>query len=257
MTHLPEEILSAHIDGEPLDPSAAAHVEECDTCRQRLDQFRHVSATVGAPVHPPAAHLREAAVAIALDEATASGGNIRSIRERRESAKSATRRMNAFSAAAALVVALGVGGWLLSQVGNESRNDPGTTTNALQDSAGGSESADAGASAFATDDGTTSASKSGFLNIGDIGEFSDVAAVSARYREWLAKPEEERGANATVLAHGEAPCTDPPNQPTGWMASLTFNGEAAWARVLFVTPESSRLEVLRQTDCGLLASQAI
>src|SRR5262245_39126725 len=115
MTHLSDELLSAHIDGDELWSPDAAHLDECDECRGRLDALRGAASAVATPVTPPAGHVREAAVTAAL---SASTPRVRPI----TSARRQPRRMNSLSAAAALIVALGVGGWAISQTGRGSDN---------------------------------------------------------------------------------------------------------------------------------------
>src|SRR5689334_19405209 len=114
MTHPSDEFLSALMDGEELPSDAAAHVDGCPECQERLVAFREVVAVVAAPVVMPAAHVREAAVSAALVETTGAVPALRRLVTRRDraTASSATRRMSTLSAAAALVVALGVGGWV-------------------------------------------------------------------------------------------------------------------------------------------------
>lgn len=64
MSHLDDEALSAHLDGE--DAGADGHFAECEACRTRLEAFRAVAAAVRAPVEPPGAARRDAAVAAAV-----------------------------------------------------------------------------------------------------------------------------------------------------------------------------------------------
>src|SRR5207253_10109686 len=99
MTHLSDELLSAHIDGDELWSPDATHLETCDECRTRLDALRGVVAAVAAPLTPPAAHVREAAVAAAMVETSGAAPNVRRLVTRRERAtQSATaRRMRGLS----------------------------------------------------------------------------------------------------------------------------------------------------------------
>ena len=70
MTHpLDDDALSAHLDGEG-DAATAAHLEECATCRARLEQLRAAADAIASPVPPVDERDRRRAVATAL----ASGG---------------------------------------------------------------------------------------------------------------------------------------------------------------------------------------
>jgi hypothetical protein len=258
MTHLSDELLSAHIDGDDLWSPDAAHLETCDECRFRLEALRGVVAAVRTPPAAPAAHLRDAAVAAAMVETTGVGPNIRRLVTRRDRAvqSGVARRMSAASAAAALLVALGVGGWAISQVGKSSGRDASTTANALRTESATAADAASGAKAApsaATEESADSIG--GWYEAGDIGAYNDAGEVAARYRAWAERPEEERFADGTIVTTD--PCPNPPNQPTFWHASLTYDGEPAYARMLFVTPEQSLLQVLRRANCEVVASQTL
>lgn len=64
--HLDDETISAALDGEPIDAAAQAHLDGCAVCRARLDVFSRVAAAVAAPVAPPDADARDAAIAAAV-----------------------------------------------------------------------------------------------------------------------------------------------------------------------------------------------
>ena len=242
MNHLPDETLSALVDHEVVPGVDVAHVDECVTCRTRLDSLRRVATAVAEPVALPAAHVREAAVASALVETTGAAGAVRRLttarRARAKAAAGSARRVNAASAVAALLVALGVGGWLLSQVGGNS--DPHATTAGVL-----------GTTRLAVS--TTSVAPT-FYDAGNIGEFSQMAAVIARFHDdsTSAHPSTRSEAGDTT-----APCPIPPDRAVVWHASLTYNGVAADARVLTASPSDRILEIRAQADCALVASQAI
>jgi negative regulator of sigma E activity len=63
--HLDETALSAMIDGE-ADRQQAAHVASCTECLDRLARWEAARALVSAPVTPPEAEVRQAAIAAAL-----------------------------------------------------------------------------------------------------------------------------------------------------------------------------------------------
>ena len=63
--HPDTEALSAFLDGEA--PEVDTHVAGCAECRGQLDALARVRSAVAAPVLPPAASTRDAAIAAALD----------------------------------------------------------------------------------------------------------------------------------------------------------------------------------------------
>lgn len=87
--HLDDELLSAHLDGDPVE--GAEHLDDCPGCRARLDALRGAAAAVGAALPPPSDERREQAVAAAL------AGRVSSLDARR-------RRFTVLAAAAAAVV---------------------------------------------------------------------------------------------------------------------------------------------------------
>jgi hypothetical protein len=46
-----EELLSFALDGEPLSEPKRAHLDQCDTCQQRLARYKHVNSTLLAQVY--------------------------------------------------------------------------------------------------------------------------------------------------------------------------------------------------------------
>lgn len=63
--HLDDGVTSAVLDGEAT-PDEVAHLETCVTCTARLAALRDAALLVGAPVPPPDAARRDAAIAAAL-----------------------------------------------------------------------------------------------------------------------------------------------------------------------------------------------
>jgi hypothetical protein len=212
--------------------------------------------------------LREAAVASALVETTGAGGAVRRMatarRTRARAAVGPTRRMSALSAAAALVVALGVGGWLLSQ--SRGTADRASTSNGANLAAGQpvTKSANPGPEKTTEDaigqtdpkrnasDQNLSAASSGIYNAGDIGDYRDTAPILERYRQYAAGVPAEEGSYLTA-----SPCPKPDDRDVVWHAELTFNGIEAYARILMKDQSDQVLEVLSRADCSLVASQAI
>jgi len=66
--HPDTEALSAFLDGEA--PEVESHVAACGECRRRLDALAHARAAVAAPVPPPDARRKDAAIAAAVRGAT-------------------------------------------------------------------------------------------------------------------------------------------------------------------------------------------
>ncbi len=265
MMHVPDELLSAMLDNEAGPDEDAAHVDACPECRARLDALRHVAAVVGAPMPTPAAHLREAAVAAALVETGGAAATIRRLvtRSHRDAATRSAgpaRRMSTASAAAALLVALGVGGWVLGQVGTDSGSDGTTTALRGSESLQQTDSATAAdADAFAVDGaaGTGAAGSIGVAapyNAGELGDFNAMEPLAAAAQRDLNQPDDVKAQHSAVDETDNCPMP-----PSGylWTASVTYNGVAAVAHVRVVTESEWILEVLARTDCELLASQAI
>lgn len=167
--HADFDALSAYVDGEA--PEWADHVEGCPRCRATAAELRALSATVGAPVEPPPAAQRDAAIAAALGvvevEAGAGAGPAVAAPRRIEQQRLARRRWSpgswALPAVAAVVVALlGLSGVILAA--NRSTDENATTFAgpALDSKA---ESSVAGAPG---------------APVGDLGDVPDAATLRAR-----------------------------------------------------------------------------
>jgi hypothetical protein len=266
-THPPDETLSALLDHEPVDTLDAAHVEECSACRDRLHALRDVSNALGEPIAAPA-HVRDAAVAAALVETSGTSGAVRRLtmarRTRAKAAANSGRRMSAVSAAAALVVALGVGAWLVSQAGGKA--DKTTGTNSASALAGGNTTNDLDLGGLRPASGGTGAGATGGSNAaadsavtpmgyqaGELGEFSDIDDLAAVAKRDLAQSDEVK---AQHVAFG-SPCPLPPASEQLWTAHITYQGQdaSAWVR----TTESGRLlEILDvHSACAVVESRAI
>lgn len=255
MAHPDDELLSALLDGE-APPGDVAHVDGCGDCQARLGDLRFVSQTLVASVPMPPGHLREASLAVALRAAD-------------EPARVPTlpaRRLNALSAAAVLVVALAVGGLLITQLG---RNDPSTTRTddasvaaglgtsaapgerALDDAVSGSAGGAAESSDAAGSDAATLAAPAAAGS--DIGSYDDIDAVSQRSTADLAGRDAK---TASTVAFESLPC--PPetsDEPVIWHATLTFKGTPAVATVRSRSGTTRVTEIRARSGCGLLATQ--
>ena len=263
MTHADDEFLSALLDEEPA-PGDAAHVEHCDVCQSRMSALRHASNAMASPVIPPSPHLREAALAAALQAADeplrvaalqSVGKPVPMRSARRKAARG--QRMNSLSAAAALVVALAVGGWAISQIGTDSDNlSPNTALESgVADSAGaatptaglGAENATSGDNTFAA-----GGSEAAPYDAGELGEINDVALVVQRARTDLGQSAESQ---AEKRMREPSPCPyDEPNVAV-WQATLTYNGVAAVAHLVRGADDKEFIQILRRADCSLIATQ--
>jgi hypothetical protein len=96
ISHLDDEQVSAAVDGE-ASPDELAHLEGCETCRSRVEEFRGVARAVGASVTADTA-LREAAIAAAMAPV---GAKVATSRRR-------PARLAWLAAAAALVLGVAV-----------------------------------------------------------------------------------------------------------------------------------------------------
>lgn len=95
--HLDDDTISAALDGDAIGDASRVHLDECATCRARLDAFRRVATTVGTPVPPPSAVARDAAIAAALAASIAGG---------RDTVEPRRRNVGPWLAAAAVILAL-------------------------------------------------------------------------------------------------------------------------------------------------------
>lgn len=249
MAHADDELLSALLDTE-ADPGEAAHVDTCEQCQARLATLRGASEAVATPVAPVPGHIREAAVSIAVRGVT-------EVRPRRPVA--AQRRMSALSAAAALVVAVAVGGWAISQIGSGSgdKSNSNTALSSAADSATKSATPTGGLGAENSVLGGTAAGTTSLTmaappyDAGDIGAIDTVPLVSQRANADLSQPPAAIAAKSTGAA---SPCPYAEGTPI-WQATLTYNGEAAVAHLVKVDDSKQVMQILRQADCGLIASQ--
>lgn len=233
MNHVDDEVLSALLDGEA--PSGdAAHVDGCETCSERLAGLRRVSTAVAAPVVLPAAHVREAAVSIALDSAST-----------RPAVRTYIQRWNGLSAAAALLVALAVGGLLIAQLGRGGNDE---TRNAQDRVAADTGVAAGGGFSNESSLGASSDAATGPYQAGDLGSVTDVEALYTRATMDLGQPPK------AAMTMAVSACPVEIAGQVLWQATLNYNGTPAVAH-LVETPEGRVMQVLRQSDCAVLVSQ--
>ncbi len=247
MAHADDELLSAMLDAE-ADPGEVAHVDTCEQCQARLATLRGASEAAATPVAPVPGHIREAAVSMAVRGVT-------EVRPRRPVA--AQRRMSALSAAAALVVAVAVGGWAISQIGSGAGDNTNSNTalSSAADSAAKSATPTGGLGAEnsalgAADAGTTMMAAPPY-DAGDIGAIDTVPLVSQRASADLSQPPAAIAAKSTGAA---SPCPYAEGTPI-WQATLTYNGEAAVAHLVKVDGGKQLMQILRRADCAVIASQ--
>jgi len=256
MSHTPDdEVLSAMLDGEAA-AADIAHVEGCDACQARLNILRVASEAVQARIALPPPHVREAAVARAM-QSTAVRGD----------APGPVRRLNALSAAAVLVVALAVGGLAITQIGRgqrAERNDLATAGAASDQltqpqlntkSLAPPGNAPSNASAGTTDAAETFAMQANDYDAGDIGRFRDINAIVSRAQGDLTKPADEQAVNKT---HGATTtCPLPEDSTVLWEASLYYLDAPVTAIVRTAAKDRWVLELRSRdsSDCAVLASR--
>ena len=252
--HPDDEALSAHLD-DP-EPRLRVHLDGCATCTARLEELQRVRTLLGAPVPPPPARLREAAIARALD----AGGHGAGSRRR------AGTWAGGIAAATLLVLGAAFG---LSQLSNRDGNQLATT--GAKVSAPASEAGDqAGTSA-----GPATATE--VSELGDLGALTDTAALRALVQPTLAQldagapPAAERAApdanqqfrsgakQATVRRCADAArALDPANLRPAAAGIATWQGTPAEVFVYAVEgrPGAARVYVLARSDCRVLEFQS-
>lgn len=242
MTHVPDdELLSAVLDAE-ASAAEIAHVHECAACQQRLEQLRGAVTAVAAPVTPVAEAVRDAAIAAALNRDTLV---VKSSRSRPRA-----RRGSWLSAAAVLVVALGVGALALSQIGRNGtntldsdtalRNDKASESAVAADRAAGGEGSAAGTQLFSAAPGE------------DLGQVDDISVVSRRSTNDITARDPEFATRTTMAP----PCPPEGTDPVLWQATLNYRGTDAVATVRSRGTGTARItEIRARADCALLASQ--
>jgi cytoskeletal protein RodZ len=251
MSHPDDELLSALLDGEA--PSGdVAHADGCAQCQSRLSELRRATLVTASVVLPPA-HVREAAVATAirtLDEAPRQ--------------TSGARRLPPVAAAAVLLVALAVGGLLISQLGRDAspardtksaslaQGLVSTTARAQERSAPAADSAATLATPSNMSGAATAGGPTGPYDAGELGTVSAIDEIVKRAAADLDQPASVQAEHAMTDA---SLCpAEPDAGATLWQATLTFQGEAAVARA--VEAQTGRvMRILRRADCSLLASR--
>jgi hypothetical protein len=248
--HPDDEALSAQLDRE--EPQLREHIAECATCRSRLAEFARVRAAIGAPLPPPPAWQRDAAVARALD-AAAKGVGPRG-------------RAGAWAAgiAAALLVVLG-SAFALSQLSSDRTK--------LQATSGAAKAQDRAANEGAPVPAVPS--------LGDLGELKGSAALRAALQPSVAEfalravagqpapsaaeKQDKQSADsptttttATSVCAGAARALDPANGRPAAVATATWQGTPAEVLVYAVDgrPGAARVYVLARADCHVLEFQS-
>lgn len=256
MSHPDDEVLSALLDGE-APPGDVAHVDGCGDCQARVAELRFAAESVARSVPIPPGHLREASLAVALRAADQPVRTMPTLR----------RFNSGLSAAAVLVVALAVGGLLITQLGRDGGSATNTqngnasmaaglATTVAGDRKAASESVSGGsADDFADSGATLSApadSAMSSASVTDLGDVNDIDAVSKRSSDDLAG----RDASGATLAPDTLACPpDAADEAVLWHATLTYKGTAAVATVRQHSAKTRITEIRAREGCSLLASQ--
>ena len=246
MAHAPDEFLSAMLDGEPA-PGDAAHVAECDVCQSRLADLRGAAVAVGAPVPAPPDHIREAAMREALlvadDKANASGPLLPFRRTSKRPSPTRSRRTSPLSAAAALLVAVLVGGFALSQIGHGGGNARVNETAAATSPSPNADTANAL--------GGSSKAAIAPHDAADVGAVDDINALITRANTDLTGT---NAAGALTASASSPPCAYDGGDTLLWQATLTYQGRAAVAHYV-KRGDTQVMQILAAADCSLIASQ--
>lgn len=253
MSHPDDELLSALLDGE-APPGDVAHVDGCEQCSQRVGELRYATQVVAATVPVPPGHLREASLAVAL----------RTLDE--PVRRLPVRRFNGLSAAAVLLVALAVGGLLVTQLGRAGTDrtaDDASVAAGLGTSGG---AADRSSSEAALSSGDAAAGGSNDMSLSapaestfaaaaptDLGAVDDIAVVSQRSTDDLAG--RDATTEATIATDTLVCPPDAANEPVIWQATLTYEGTPAVATVRTHSASTRITEIRARSGCAVLATQ--
>jgi hypothetical protein len=252
--HADDERLSAYIDGQ--EPQLRPHLDGCPRCRARVAELRRVRDAVAAPLPPPPAADREAAIAAAIG-GRGSGATPRG--------RQPVRWVAGAAAAALVLVGAAVG---LSQLSSGQRTKQyatsGTPANAQA------------SKAEAQTDGQNLAAHD---QLGDLGAINDSAALRAAVQPTVARFDTAGGAaqqpapssanstnasralgDAKVAAgcDAAAKALDPANVTPAASGTVTWQGTPAVVLVYDVAGRqgTARVYVLARDGCRLLEFQS-
>ena len=248
--HPDDEALSAHLDGEDLQPRD--HLDGCDACAARLGELRRARDALAAPVPPPPAWQRDAAVARALV----------AVGQREGSRRKLGPWAGGIAAALLLVLGAAVG---LAQLSNRGGGD---TASSRATKAAGS---------AAVSGGPTPTTSGAASDLGDLGALPDTAALRAVIQPTLqqlttgaakaapaapaAAPPSAAGDRTLAQARGcvgAARALDPANVSPTAAGIATWQGTPAEVLVYALAgrPGAARVYVLARADCRVLEFQS-
>jgi len=248
--HADDETLSAHLDGE--EPELRDHLESCAACTARLTELRRARAAIAAPVTPPPAWQRDAAITRALD------ADRRGARQRRGAW--------AGGIAAAILLVLGAA-FGLTLLSNGERH-----TVALK-------AARPSGRAAPTENAAAPPRTIAVAELGDLGTIADSAALRAVVQpavtqfasaakaaapapETTARSDAQlqagRATSSSLRCLNAARALDPANVSPAAAGTATWQGTRAEVLVYAVAgrPGAARVYVLAQGGCRVLEFQS-
>jgi hypothetical protein len=259
--HPDDEALSAYLDDE--EPLLRDHIEGCEACRDRLDQFREVRDAIAAPIDRVPGWQRDAAITGAL---SATAGRPAEPWHRGVAAR-------ATGVAAALLVVIGAA-LALTQLADSDRNGAESTT------AAGQTAADAGKGGAAERATTLAPGTVG--DLGDLGELDNSAALRAIVEPKTAAlaqaggmragqefapaapPAQGNSQDAAALERevldcaGKTQALDPENIGPTYAGTATWQGTPAGVLVYAVQGQADAVHVyvVARSDCRVLEFQS-
>jgi hypothetical protein len=251
----PDELASAHLDGE-TSPEEAARVDADPDLRDRVEELRDVQAAVRAPVTTDASR-REAAITAALaafaeDEAPtpAVRGTVTPLAPRRSPSPRAAQVLRV--AAIVLLVALLIPVALsLGDGGSDDEASFDSTGAAI--SGGDDRASESGGEAAPEEDAGLGAAPSGAVV--DLGSFDDLDALAEAAGARAADEQASRGSGTTTADAAFTPAPDCRPDAEGIRARAVVAGEPVLVLIAEVG-DGQALTVLSE-DCVVLEERRI
>ena len=251
-----DELASAYLDGV-ASPEERARVDADSELRARVEDLRGArDALADAPVAPPAASARDAAIRAAVDAAVVVD----------LAARRGRQRLRIASIAAAVVLLLGAAGVLLRSLGDNSETTFKTAAGALSASPAASSSSSA-ATAERNADAATGFAPSAASGPSTLGSFRDRPTLVDAVRAALTPRSSSQptttataGGQTTAKTASEGRCV--PTAPADavnqvFAGSAVLSGDAVQLDVFTLEDGSQRLVVTSSDTCTLLFSQGL
>jgi hypothetical protein len=248
--HADDETLSAHLDGE--EPQLRDHLESCAACTARLTELQRARTALAAPVTPPPAWQRDAAIARALDAHR--GG----ARQRRSA------WAGGIAAAILLVLGAAFGLTLLSNGEHKTAASKAAQSNAQAAEAAGAATPPTTIAVAALGDLGTIPDSAALRAVVQpaVTQFASAAKAAAPAPETTARSDLQRQsggvASPSPRCLSAARALDPANVSPAAAGTATWRGTRAEVLVYAVAgrPGAARVYVLAQPDCRVLEFQS-